>query len=368
MANTLTDVIPSIVTQGLMALRQMVTMPRLINTNYSSDAASKGDTITVPKPASITTVAVSPSNTAPATADITPENATIALDKWYEAPFYLTDKDLKDAFNGITPMQVTSAIASLTEQVNGDCMSLYKDVYGFAGAAATTPFASNYSEASAVRKVLNEQKAFMSDRRLVIDPDAEENAINLSSFASADAAGSASVIMDGQIGRKLGFDWYMDQQVPTHTTGGGSGWLVNSASVAVGDSTVAIDTGSGDPVAGDVFTVAGDTQTYVVESYSSNTITFSPKAKVAWANNAAITFKASHVSNLAFHRDAFAIASRPLADTEGLGNLIQSVVDPVTGLSLRLEVSREHKRTRWSFDILYGVGTLRPELAARLAG
>ena len=182
MANTLTEVIPSIVTQGLMALRQMVTMPRLINTNYSSDAASKGDTITVPKPASITTVAVSPSNTAPSTADITPENATIALDKWYEAPFYLTDKDLKDAFNGITPMQVTSAIASLTEQVNGDCMSLYKDVYGFAGTAATTPFGSNYSEASAVRKVLNEQKAFMSDRRLVIDPDAEENAINLSSF------------------------------------------------------------------------------------------------------------------------------------------------------------------------------------------
>jgi hypothetical protein len=45
-----------------------------------------------------------------------------------------------------------------------------------------------------------------------------------------------------------------------------------------------------------------------------------------------------------------------------------SMTDPQTGITLRLEVSRQYKQVTWEFDILWGAKLVRPELATRIAG
>ncbi len=367
--NTTTHIVDRLLAQGLLALREMVVMPRFVNRAYENVPGDQYSTIDVPIPSAIAATAVTPSNTPPDDAGIAPTKVSLVLDQWYEAPFFLNDKEMLEVQSGTIPMQASEAIKALANNIDNAILAKYKDIYGYAGTAGTTPFTSDLSAFVNARKVLNEQLAPLDPRFCVIDPDAEANALNLRAFQDASYRGDRQGILRGEIGEKLGSMWAMDQNVPTHTTGGGSGWLVNQSDHVVGNGTVTIDTGSGDPAEGDIFTVAGDTQTYVVEAYGSNVITYAPASKVAWADDAALTFKGSHTVNLAFHRDAFALAMRPFqgADPMGVGTF-RAAVDPVSGLALRLEVSRQHKRTRFSYDSLYGVQTVRPELAVRVAG
>ena len=120
MANTLTTVIPQLLAQGLEALRENAVMARLVNTDYEEEAKKKGDTITIPIAAAITAKAVTPSANPATTADVTTTSTTIALDQWYEAPFYLTDKQQIEVIEGYLPLQALEAIKALIESNFGE--------------------------------------------------------------------------------------------------------------------------------------------------------------------------------------------------------------------------------------------------------
>jgi len=390
MANSLSVLVPKILARGLMALRENAVTIGLVNQGYSLQAQQKGNAITIPKSVSQTAAAVTPAVTPPANSDKTPTSTTLTLDKWYETHFHLNDQELTqiDADANYVPLQTSEAIRALVNQADSDLLGLYTNVYGAAGTAGTTPFASDASPwtgAAGGRQLLNEQLAPMGMKRIILDPAAEANAMDRQNFQAANWRGDGGqAFVNGEIGTALGANWYMNQNVPTHTGGtltNGSGKLakVNDASYTVGETTVDIDDTSlsGTVVVGDIFTVAGDSQQYVVTANATaatNAIAgmaFLPASKVAWADNAVITFVADHTVNLAFHPDAFAFASAPLAevvDPSQFG-VVQSVMrDPISGLVVRLRVTMEHYQLTWRFDTLYGVACPRPEYAARLLG
>lgn len=379
MANdfTATGLIPRILAGVLPTLRETAWMPRLVTRRYEEQAGRIGSTIDIPKAGASAVRAVSPSYVPPAPQDVTPEIVSITLDKWYESTFYMTDKDLKEVANGIVPEQANEAVRVLSNQINSDLLALYDDIYGFAGTAGTTPFATDTGAATEARKVLFNQLAPPYDRYAVIDGDAEANALGLRAFQDNAWRGDAEGLREGMIGRKLGFDWMAHNGVKTHTAGTASGATTDATGYAVGVKTVGLaSAGTGTLVVGDIITFAGDTQTYVITSGDADvsnggSISFEPGLKVAIAASATnITRKATHVANLAFQRGAFAFASRPLdrgLPTPG-GNMISVAIDQESGIALRLEVSRQHRQTQWAFDVLYGVKTIRPELATRIAG
>ena len=116
--NDLSKVVDKLLAQGLLALRGTCVMPRLVNSDYSNLAAQQGASIDVPIPSAIKAQAVTPGATSQDTGDISPVSATIKLDRWMEAPFYLTDKDLMEANRGVIPMQASEAVKAIANDVN----------------------------------------------------------------------------------------------------------------------------------------------------------------------------------------------------------------------------------------------------------
>jgi len=409
--NVITNIVPKILARALLVLRERCIMPRMVNSDYSSEAARKGSTIDVPIPVAVATQDVAPTvvRVEPTTGGLTPGLVQVQLNNWKQnVPIHLTDKDMADidANEAFLPMQLNEAIKGLASDVNKDIFAEYLGVYGYHGTAGTTPFGTGVgvSDATQARKVLNKQLCPPTDRRGVLDFDAEAAALDLSAFSDAEKIMSAIVKMEGEIGRKFGIDWTADDEVPYHTAGTCDALTITTALPgAVGDTTIAVtgDTENETILVGDIITITNspddDTQTYVVapgvhgvDGYAKTAndngiykipvtpfkivaLYIQPGLKQIADAGATVTLKASHRVNLVFHRDAFAFATRALDDANALakiigGSQILSMQDPKTGLVLRLEISRKNKLTVWEFDILWGAKLVRPELAMRLAG
>jgi len=395
MANTLAEVTPKLLAQGLMALREMTVMPQLVNRQYDAMAGERGSTIDVPIPSVVAANVVAPGSVPPSTQDIAPTSVPIPLDQWYEAPFYLTDRDLLEAQEGTLPMQASEAIKALANNVDGFILDLYKKVsntywandIGFPaiGTAVVQSFVNGTTDATALRRDLHKTLAPNDDRRVVMPPQVEAQALNIRAFQDASYSGSVMELIEGKLNRKLGFDWFMDQNVRTHTSGFITVTPNVNAQTLVGATAVVIQTVAGEDFAaneGDIVQFSNHAQLYVVRNTldaigasATGSITISPALKVQLETTDAIAVDTAGAAadtagtydvNLAFHRNAFAFATRPLLQsTEGLGAMTSVAVDPVSGLALRLEVTREHKRTRYSYDILYGAALIREELVTR---
>ena len=381
MANDITNLTPQILANILSVLRESCVLPNLVNNSYSSDAAAQGSTIDINDLNDMTAFDVTPGAT-PASniiSDVASTKKQLVLNKFQAATFVMTDKEIKEVQEGTRPRAIEKAVKALANKINSEIFALYKEVYNVVGTAGVNPFGTSTLEAQQAARVLNSALAPMDERRMVLDPFGYANALGLSVLQKVNESGDSEALRDGTITRALGFDWYQDQQVPTHTLGAPATAAID-ANATAGAVSLVLDNASGAdlatlPVVGDVFTIAGNTQQYVVTSVTADaptanetTVGIQPALVANVSDGAVVTFVASHTTNLAFHREAFAFASRPMMDLETPGSLIQPLVDDVSGLAMRFEIQREWKRTVFSIDCLYGVKAVRPQLAVRIAG
>lgn len=194
----------------------------------------------------------------------------------------------------------------------------------------------------------------------------------------------------------LGFDWFSSNLTASVTRGTANGaYLVNGVP-GDGASTLSVDGGTGTIVPGDSFTIAGvydvhpqtkqvlpSLKQFTVTSTfagGSGTLNIVPALTLTGpyknisalpADNAAITIKGTagttYAQNVAFSRDAFYMVTADLPNPpKSYG--VDSASRTWNGVTLRFQNGYDQVNDMYisRFDIAYGAGILRPELAVRI--
>ena len=384
--NTLDQLVPKIAARGLLDFRQKAFMPQIVNADYSAEAAQKGDQISVMVPGELTVNDVVPGKDQVAATESNPNVVNIPLDKWKSVSFYLTDKELMqiDADEHFLPFQMTQAISALATEVNKSFLEEASFAKWTLGHHKKPIFSTDDTYDDTVhkgvqvaidaRKCLNKEGAAKEARYGLLGFEQEADAMEIAQFADVSHTGDSAVRMEGELGRKFGIDWIGTDQIPKTRATPPAETFVVPALVNKGGMQIRITGVQTPPKIGDIIVKSSNDEIIgVVESIieiASNDFRlnlYEPLSKAVGSNTLVKYAQPANVS-LVFQRNAFAFATRPLAaatEHVALGSRIISLTDPLSGLSLRLEIYRQHKQTVWEFDVLWGVKMVRPELAVR---
>lgn len=340
--------------------------------------------VTIPIPSRFADAEDVTPSAAPAQGDnMQPQFAVVTINRWKRKGFAWTDEEQNSIANGVLGAQSQAAINALARTVVKDVLgTAYKRAYQAVGVPGTIPFTNDLTVVGDARKRLNRAGADIMDRYMLLDSDADANASVLPAFTEFNSAGMDAVdtARTGNVqvkgGFRFGYNGYLEEAcLHTNNTAAPGAYLINGANQAIGSTTLVVDTGSGAPNEGTLFTIAGDPQEYVCGAGCTTTSwTISPALRVVPVDNAVITIRGassatgSYYQSLAFGREAIAFASRPdNAVITPETNIIQ-VPNPNSGLVLALEVSRQNKQTLFDFSIRYGFTVVRPELLVRVFG
>jgi len=381
MANVLTNLAADIYVAADVVGRELTGFipAATINAN-GSERVAKGDTVRAAFTRAASVVDVSEAMTIPEGTDQTVDNKTLSISNSRAVQIPYTGEDIRHLNNGVGfetvyGDQIAQAMRALVNEMEADLAEeAYKNASRAFGTAGTTPFGSNFSEVAEIRQILvdNGMPANDGQASLVLNTVAGTNLRQLAQLQKVNEAGGSDLLRQGTLLELQGLALRESAQVQSHTKGTGSSYLLNDASSAIGDTTIAADGGSGTILAGDIVTFAGTTDKYVVNTaLSGGSFTIgAPGLRAAESDNDAITVGNSYTANVAFHRRALEIAMRAPAVPEGgdAADDAMTVQDPFSGLVFEIRVYRGYRKTMIEVAAAWGVKAWKPDFIATLLG
>jgi hypothetical protein len=363
--------------EALMILRENTVTASLVYRDHEQEwaGAKVGDTVRIRRPASFD---VDEFSTSINVQDITEGSVELIIEKHFDVSVGVTAKEWTLELDQFSERVIAPAMIGIASAIDQYILAKYVEIPYWAGLPAVDPWA--LADLSYARKVLNDNKAPLGMRNGIINTTTEAELLTLDAIVNAEKSGSTAALREASMGRLMGANWWMDQNMPGHTPGtfGGLSTITASAA-AVGAETVTANSGSGTETVkiGDILsiTTTAGVEDYVVTADAAAVTggvacAISPPLVTELAGGEAIVFPcddAAHNQDLLFHRNGIALAVVPLELPRGNSNA-QIVNFEGFGIRIVYGYDMSAKKDTISFDVLVGSKVIQQALCMRILG
>jgi len=402
--------------RALFDLQNNLTMAQNVYRGYNSEFQTaiggykKGNSVTVHLPNKFRTKAGPTLDTV----GVQEQSTTVTVDVHRHVGLDFLEIDLTLSIEDFSRKYTNPATIALANYVDLGGCSEYVNIYNEVGTVGTTPSTFGVLADAALR--MDNEAVPRMDRVAILSPKAHWSMADgeLKSVFQQNIVDT--MVRRGFIGNFALMDFFMDQNIQTHTVGtwdAGSTGVMNGATAEGATSLVTNGWAATTAILkqGDILTVAAvvgvnpisgaawegnELRQFVVTADVSSvgsdaTIPISPKIYSSAASEdvlpyqtvvtlpqtgAALVVRGSDATgypkNLAFHPDCFALTMVPLKRPKSAGQSVMwaQASDQQLGLSITVStgfnISSYLENTR--MDILYGWDTIRPELGVRITG
>lgn len=398
MANTILT--PTAVTREfLRILHQKLNFVGTINRQYDDSFARTGAKIGTALNIRLPNQYVVRTGATLAAQDTTESSVQLNVTTQKGVDLNFTSVDLTMALDDFSKRIIQPATAVLAANIEADAMNMYQDVYQV---VPNTGAAITFNKVLDTRKILMDALTPLDNRTFNMNTQDNIDLIKDVKGLFNDAATVGKQYKDGYVGRTGGYEFMENSLWPSHPRGAANAAYTTSTLVgalpivATPVTLLAVITGAGAAVKGDVFTVSGVfkvhpeskantgiLQQFVVTSAfagGAGNITISPSIILAGAaQNVVIpvtnataalafvgTISVNFGQSMAYHEDAFTFATADLIMPGGMDWSARANQD---GISIRMVRQYDINNDKFPcrLDILYGYKTIRPQLAVRSA-
>lgn len=381
MSNILTKLIPDLYQNLDEVSRELTGFLPSVARNSSAVRAALGESVIVPVSTAMVSGNVTPSMTVPEPKDFTMDNVAIQITKSRNVSFGLTGEEFQGVNNGvganyILGENIKQAVRTLVNEMEKDVAieAAVGSSRAF-GTAGSTPFASDLTDAAHIKKILDDNGAPMGGRSLIIDSTAGVNLRSLTQLTNVGDAGTNMTLRQGELLNLFGFSIKESAGIYNVAQSSVKGITLSAAEIGANELTIKAST-SGSLKAGDVITIAGDDNKYVVAE-SNSSLSAGNKIKIAKpgllhavADGSLVTVVAASARNIAFTKNAIQLVTRAPALPAGRDAAIDSYIltDSRSGMAFEVRVYQGYRKMRMEVACAWGVKVIKPEHVATLLG
>ena len=288
----------------------------LVYRDFENVLQKYGDVVNVPKPHALTAKRKMLTDNV-VIQDVVADDVRVPLDQHIHTSFLIRDGEESKSFKSLIDEYLRPAIigqASFIDKVVlGQYIQFMANSYGTLGGLTS---ANAKAAILGTRQVMNINKCPANGRNLVLNPLSETVCLSLDIFTAANQVGDdGTALREASLGRKLGFDFFMDQNMAMVGIGGATtatGAINNAAGYVAGTTVLTVSGFTGIVATGSTVQIAGDTGLHTVTAHTetlgaTTQITISPPLNNNVANAAAVNTSTSATGGTVSNASGYAI-------------------------------------------------------------